>query len=527
VTESTTTETTTEAAVGTAPAPDETPWQRVDPRTIVVKPFNEAMAALIPIVIGLFAAVQHHSIYSYIWTFGIIGLLILRGVLHWATTRYRITGDQVELRTGLIFRQRVATKRDRLRTVEATAKFGHRIFGVTAVRIGTGQHEQKKRKGGLSLDAVTVAEGERLRKLLLNRRPAKAAAPTTDDATTAPAAEPAEQPGELINELDRKWLRYAPLTLSGLAAMGVLVGLVWRSLSEFDINDTGAVRAGLHWVESTPTSVIILIAVLVLLVVAVFGSILVYTLQFWGYRLTREADATLHVRRGLLTTSSVTIEESRLRGVEVREALLLRTAKGARCDAVSTGLRERKESHMLMPPGPLAVVNQVAGQVLGLADSPTDTPLIGHPAAALRRRMTRAIVPVAVLIALLAIAAQLGWVPGWAWQAALVLLPLAVLTGVDRFRNLGHVLNDQYLVTRTGALQRRTVALQRPGIIGWKVRQSFLQRRLDVLTLSATTAAGRGEYAVIDVGRAEGLAFADEATPGILTPFLVSGTAGD
>jgi putative membrane protein len=513
-------ETTTDvAAAPSATAAAGEGWRRVDVRTIVVKPFNEAIAALIPIVIGLFSAVQGHNNYNYYWTFGLIGLLILRGVLHYATTRYRITGDQVELRTGLIFRQRLATKRDRLRTVEATAKFGHRLFGVTAVRIGTGQHEQKKRKGGLALDAVTTAEAERLRTELLHRRPAAAA-----------GAEPGvreQRQVQVLNQLDPKWLRYAPLTLSGLVAAGALAGLVWRSLNEFDVSGVGAFQAGLHWVETTPTSVLVLLALLVVLVIAVFGSMLVYTFQFWNYRLTREDDNTLHVRRGLLTTSSVTIEESRLRGVEVREALLLRTAKGARCDAISTGLRERKETHTLMPPGPLSVVDQVAARVLGTPGSPTATPLIRHPRAALRRRLTRALLPVVALIALLALGARLGWLPAWPWQVALVLLPLAALTGVDRYRNLGHVLNGQYLVTRSGALQRSTVALQRPGIIGWKVRQSFLQRRLGVVTLAATTAAGRGEYAVLDVTAAEGLAFADEATPGILTPFLVSAAPGN
>jgi putative membrane protein len=40
------------------------------------------------------------------------------------------------------------------------------------------------------------------------------------------------------------------------------------------------------------------------------------------------------------------------------------------------------------------------------------------------------------------------------------------------------------------------------------------------MTLSATTAASKGEYFVRDVGESEGLAFAEEAVPGLLTPFL-------
>jgi putative membrane protein len=545
------------ATTTTTPERIEAPWSRVDPRTIVVKPFNEALAALIPIVLGLFAAGQrdHHN---YYWSFGIVGLLLLRGLLHWATTRYRITDEQIEVRTGLLFRQRMATRRDRLRTVEATAKLGHRLFGVTGVRIGTGQHE-KKRHRGLVLDAVTSAEAERLRRVLLRRQPGPTTQPThagllparpphaelahagltQAGPTHAPAAPagpihaPVPQPGrtseeapeqaEEIARLDPKWLAYAPLTLSGIAAIGVLMGLVWRSMGELNINSAGVVRAVLRWVAHTPTGMVVLSGVLATLLVVVLGSMLVYLFQFYGYRLTSEPDATLHVRRGLLTTSAMTIEEARLRGVELREPLLLRIARGARCDAVATGLRQRNESHILMPPGPVREANRVVSRVLHTADSPTAATLRRHPRQALHRRLTRALLPTAAFVLLLWLGTLPAVLPNWCWQVALVLLPIAAVVGHNRFRNLGHTLTGEYLVTRFGSLQRRTVALQRSGIIGWKVRQSCFQRRAGLVTVAATTAAGRGEYHALDLAEADGLAFIEEVTPGMLAPFVERG----
>jgi putative membrane protein len=38
--------------------------------------------------------------------------------------------------------------------------------------------------------------------------------------------------------------------------------------------------------------------------------------------------------------------------------------------------------------------------------------------------------------------------------------------------------------------------------------------------VAATTAANSGEYVVRDVGESEGLTFAADAVPGLLTPFL-------
>ena len=97
---------------------------------------------------------------------------------------------------------------------------------------------------------------------------------------------------------------------------------------------------------------------------------------------------------------------------------------------------------------------------------------------------------------------------------------MTALLAVDAYRNLGHAVAGNYLVTRHGAGVRWTVALQRSGVIGWTVSQSLFQRRTGLVTLTATTAAGHGEYAVIDVRTAEGLALAHHAVPGLLEPFL-------
>ncbi len=104
--------------------------------------------------------------------------------------------------------------------------------------------------------------------------------------------------------------------------------------------------------------------------------------------------------------------------------------------------------------------------------------------------------------------------------ASLVLLPVAAWLAVDRYRSLGHALTARHLVTRLGGLRRRTVALQRDGVIGWTVRQSVFQRRAGVVTAEAVTAAGRGGYLVLDVAADDAVALADAVTPELLTPFL-------
>ena len=103
---------------------------------------------------------------------------------------------------------------------------------------------------------------------------------------------------------------------------------------------------------------------------------------------------------------------------------------------------------------------------------------------------------------------------------ALLTLPIGLALAADRYRRLGHGLTDGYLVVRSGTLRGRRDVLQRSGIIGWNVQQSWFQRRAGLVTLVATTAAGQQAYAAFDVPEAMAVALADAAVPGLVSPFL-------
>jgi putative membrane protein len=73
---------------------------------------------------------------------------------------------------------------------------------------------------------------------------------------------------------------------------------------------------------------------------------------------------------------------------------------------------------------------------------------------------------------------------------------------------------------RSGSLRGRRDVVQRTGIIGWNLQQSWFQRRAGLVTLVATTAAGEQAYAALDVPEHLAVALADEAVPGLVEPFL-------
>jgi putative membrane protein len=481
---------------------------------LLVHPVQEAVRAF-PALLGAFLA-GSRSGNGGRWTLLVLAVAVALGAARWFTTAYRIGSEQVQVRHGLFTRRVISVPRDRLRTVDVTSHPLHRLLGLARVEVGTGLSDRKE--DGLRLDALSAREAARLRAELLHR-PGPAGAAAAD----APAG-PAHPETELAR-LRPEWVRFAPFTLSGLVTIGVLVGFVSQRLNEAQLDPAqfGPLQALAGRLSQRPLWVLLAGAAAGLVALATVASVGGYVLAFWGFRLTRQPGGTLHVSRGLFTTRETTLEERRLRGVEVSEPLLLRLVRGGRCLAVATGLHvgrgAERGGSLLLPPAPLAEARRVAVAVLGRA-GPVDGPLVRHGRRAARRRYLRALAGAAVLVA----AAAAGWrwlgLPGWLPALALAGLPVAWALAADRYRNLGHALVDRTLVTGWGSLVRRRCVLDTDGIIGWNLRQSFFQRRAGLATLTATTAAGEQHYPVTDVPAATAVRLADEALPGLLTPFL-------
>jgi putative membrane protein len=482
-------------------------WRRLSTRMLVIHPIQELLRAW-PALIGLVVAGTAGGHGSW-WSLGGALAVVVAGMLRWFTTTYRISADQVQVRKGLFRRQLLTVPRDRIRTVDVTAHALHRSLGLAKVEVGTGRTDRKD--DAVKLDALHADEAARLREELLHRAPARTAEP-----------QPARE--TLIARVPPEWVRYGPFTLTGLVTVGVIAGVAGRAVNEAHIDPgrLGPVSTLLDRWEHAPVPVEIAVFAAGLMAAVAVASTLGYVLAFYQFRLTRNTAGTLHVTRGLITTRSITIEERRLRGVEISEPLLLRAVRGARCLAITTGLRvgrgAERGGSLLLPPAPRAEAQRVAAQVLG-HETPLTCPLTPHGPRATRRRYTRAVGLAALVAVAFFAASRLDWLPAWTWQVSPVFLVVAALLAYDRTRSLGHALVEQTLVSRRGSLVRRRSALSCDGIIGWNIRRSFFQRRAGLATLVATTAAGRQRIDVQDVPLDEALRVADAALPGLLTPF--------
>ncbi len=486
------------------------PWSRLDRRMLLVHPVTEVVRLLPILVVSL---VVGSTSGNHLWSAIVLAVVVGAAIARWVTTSYRLGPVHVQLRTGVLQKKVLSIPRGRIRSVDVQAGPLHRLLGLAVLTVGTGRHAGKGETFELNaLDARVVPS---LREELL----ATAVAPPTGSSFGVDHDRGgADVPAPPVRELARvhpAWVRYAPFTLTGLAVVGAAAGLLGQSGAAGAVASSAVVDDTYRRVVALGVVAAVALAVVAALVVSSAIAAVRYLLVYGNLRVTDDGER-LRVEHGVISTRHTSFDRARLRGASIRRPLLLRLAGGARLDAVMTGVSASEhESSLILPPAPRAAVTSTAATLLPEAADAATQPLIAHGPIARRRRLTRALLPVAAVAAATAGYAVSGRpVPGWAWVALGLVAIVALALALDRYAALGHRARPGLVVTEHGSLDRRRVVLDTRGVVAWTVRQTFFQRRAGVATLVAATAAGTGAYRVLDVPVERAWAIAEAAAPG-------------
>ncbi len=467
---------------------------------LLVHPVHQLLRQL-PLLVG--SVVLGSATGNKAWSVAALVVLVLFGIARWFTTTYRIDGEQIQRREGVLQRTVLSLPRNRIRSVSTDARLLHRLLGLTVVRVSTGQ--EAKGDAEFALDAVRSGEVPELRAILLS-----------DLLVTSTEEAPQDR---VIARWQPSWLRYSPLSFTGLAMIAAAIGLVYQTGAVAALEDSKLAREGLDAAERFGVVVTVAVAAVAVLVLSVLLSVVRSLVTFGNLVLSRRddggRDGVLHLKHGLLRAREHTFDMRRLRGGTVREPLLVRMFGGARLDAVMTGVDGCGEASLLLPPCPVSTAQGVLAELIGRTEVVSGE-LRGHGAVATRRRWSRALAFPALLGLALVASAFVVTVPLWAWVLWGVAAATAAFLAADRSRALGHRVGDGWLVARAGSVERRRDCIAAAGIIGWTVRQSWFQRRAGVATLVAATAAGVKGYRVLDVPAEVAWSVAATASPWVV-----------
>lgn len=416
---------------------------------------------------------------------------LLGAALTYALYRWRLTGDDLLLRSGVLSRRDRVIPLARVQNVEVRQNVLHRVFGVAELRVetaGSGTEAEAV------LSVLGLGEAQAVRAELLARR----RVPVLPVEGNAPAIErPAVPPLARLSTGD--------VLLAGATAneAGVIAAAL-AGLLQFadDIPLPFFATVGDRVMERAADALLVwgIGLLVVFLVVGWLISIAGAVARYHGFTLTVDG-GEMRKRYGLLTVHEASVPLERVQAIRVEESLprrLLGLASLSIETAGGTpGQRGGAEAFV-----PIARRGDVGRLVRGIfADADADVPLRPvHPKA--RRRLAFRYLATFLVV----------WAPFWGarwldvqpggmlapWMA--LLLPLPWLAAGWAYRGRGWALPPGYVVARSGVLTRVTWIVPDRKLQTLHLRETPFQRRHGLATVVVDTAAGGRQAAIVDLG---------------------------
>lgn len=464
------------------------PWKGLHPLSLAVNLAPRTWRTLRntwPLFAALLIGGRRDSIAVLVVALTLFGLSVASTFVHFLTLGYRVVDGRLELKSGLINRQRRTIDPKRIQNIELVRNPLHTAFGLVELRIETASGREVE---GL-LSALSVEEGEAVRAALEQARP-------HEDPSEA-------EPAEVLARADLSdLLRYGATGLRLGAGLAIAVGLGSEALQLVDVQELDSVPSLIGKLGGAAMLVAFITGLFLL---AVAGAIQ----RFWGFTLSL-ADGRLLATQGLLTRRRVELLAAKVQLVTVRQPLLRRLlhfgSVHIETAAVRSGERGVSSAEAQVPavdddalPALLDAVVPGSG---ALWTEPMEPP---HPRA-LRRELITGVITGSATGLLLG-----WWLGGVAWVLVSILPALAVISEWLDYRHQGWRVTDSLVLSRAGYVNRKTHVVSRAKIQTVEWRQGVLLRRWGLAQVILRVAGSRVELPLLGAELARELV--DRLTP--------------
>lgn len=401
-----------------------------------------------------------------------LALSIVGGVIRYLTTRFYLEGDSLVIESGFVSRVRRVLPLARIQSVEVIQGLVHRLFSVVELRaeaIGGGN------EGEARLAALNPAEAEALRERLL--------------ASSKPASDATEVP-PLLAHLGPKDLVLAGATGGRVAVVAALLGYGFELLPEDNPLDP-LLETGVRTLVLLGTAFLV-----ISLIISIVATVVVY----WNFTVSRAGDQ-LTVTRGLLETRRSLIPIRRIQSVSINENPIRRVFGLASLTIVVAGYagksQEVERLSTLLPIGSKRAVLDLASELVPEAALDGLDQLEPVPMRAVGRNL------VYVWLLALAVAGTAVWrLSLVGLLAGAVLLVVGVLLSWARWKALANYVDDDFVITRRGAVVRHTSFVRRPNVQNLGFSAGPLQRIFGLASLTLGVPKAKTRLEDLDENRA-------------------------
>lgn len=326
--------------------------QRTAPISVVLGVIGSFRSAIIPAIVISFSGIGGAG--RMLVAVGVVVAATIIGTafsyLGWRRLTYTIGEQDIRVESGVLSRSARSVPYERIQDVSLEAKLLPRLLGLVAVKFETGAG------GGedLSLEYLTVAEGERLRQLVRERRDDEQEAVSPDSAVLVPSDAGA---GKVLFAMGpQRLLRFGLFEFS-LAVFAVLGGVLQYvdMVTDIDIWNGDLWQS---WLEEQGTTIArlgpyaqaagVIASVFGLALIGMATGILRTFARDWGFTLTRSVRG-FRRQRGLFTRTDVVMPVHRVQAMVIGTGLVRYRFGWHGLSFVSLAQDAGHQSHVVAP----------------------------------------------------------------------------------------------------------------------------------------------------------------------------------
>lgn len=456
------------------------------PAILLLRLYDAMRQALFPALLGLFD--------RWFLVLAIVLFVVQLGyaLARYLTLEYTLTADELRVREGLLERQERRIPLDRIQDLAFESTILRRLLGLSVVLVETASGTGAEAR----LDALSKAQAEHLREVLLAARSNRPVAPTASaegGAAPAAAVPPPSEPEWVVHRTTAGQLLLRGITDLRLSAFFVTGFAALELADQFDVavRLQGVARGFRDWLSQFSPAMLALLLLALLGAVISFGVVAATIgnlVTFHGFVLTLRGDV-LQRRFGLLTTRAKTLPRARIQRASIEQTWLRRLLGVAVVKADSAGgsrgqgedsaggfdvvvpLCQVSEADRLLP----ALLPGIEGAVFGWQR--------GSPRLVLRMTVQGALLAAVVL--------PLAWAGVGPWSLlALGIVPVWALLGVLVYHNLGFARGGTFVALRHGIVGRHLAYLPTAKVQAIVVRQGPIGILLGLADLTVFVAGG-------------------------------------
>lgn len=425
------------------------------------------------IIILLFIGSSNTEGYFLYFLAGGLGVALIGGVFGWWVFKYRVYEDELQIRKGIVVKNKLYMSKDRIQVIDITEGLLQRMFGLVKVEVKTAG-------GGTetaTISAISREDAEDLRNELRKKN--------TGDIEGKDIQKEAETDKDEVLaswKLSPKDLVYAAFTSGNFGLIASILGAISGQLDEFINEETIEYIYEAMPGYSNVTVIVSLVIAIILIswVLSFLGVIFRYS----DFRLEKTSNELI-ITSGLLERKHITVPFDRIQAVRFVEGIIRQPLGYGMIYVESAGFDQTQKGRSIVL-APFMAASGVSDFLKTFLTEYSEPEFhIRPPKNVLFRYIRRPNYFMLLLIPVAWYLLEYGWL-------LIFLVPLLGLLGWLRYRDAALALGEGILRMRYRVLSRTTAIIKRNRIQNIELSENPFQRKRDILNLTVTAASGAG-----------------------------------